>query len=397
MRIGINATSLSERPSGARQRFLGPYRALFRSRPENSYLIYEPRDCRVAEWFGDLPNVTGVATPLGGDKRWQRLIRGATYWNRRLRSDRLDLFETLHLPAVIAPACPTVLTVHDIRAGGASEPLVARTLYRAMLRRSLRQADAVITVSDAMRAELAAVEPTASITTIYNGVDPARFEAATGSVSAIAADLGLPGDFLLAVGHFEPRKNYASLIEAMAMLGRTNPRVGLAIVGKDGGGLAETRALIERLGLSRHIHLLHSVDDRQLSGLYDAARLVVFPSTYEGFGIPLIEAMAAGCALCLSDIPVFRELTEDRGAYFPPLDPPAIAAAVAALLDSPDRRADLVAYGRRRVGDFAFDKLAAQLDTLHRALVTGSTPFAGHAAPPTISSDDFSQNGEPPR
>ena len=368
MRIGINATSLTERPSGAKQRFYGIYGALFRSQPQNSYLIYEPRDSRVADWFVDLPNVSRVATPLSGDDRWQRLVRGATYWNRRLRSDRLDLFETLHLPAVLAPGCPTVMTVHDIRAGGAGEPLVARTLYRAMLRRSLRRVDAVVTVSNAMRAELAAVAPRLSITTIYNGVDPAPFEAAAGTGAAIARSLGLPSVFLLAVGHFEPRKNYGPLTEAMAVLKETHPGVALAIVGKDGGNLAETRGAVGRLGLGDTVHLLHDIDDGQLAGLYDAARIMVFPSTYEGFGIPLVEAMAAGCPTCVSNIPVFRELARGGAAYFPPLDPPAIARTIGALLDDPRRRREIAGQGRQRVADFGFDRLAADLDRLHRRL-----------------------------
>ncbi len=373
MRIGINATSFIDRPSGARQRFVGLYGALFRSRPEHHYLIYEPRDCRVAGWFTGLPNVTGIITPMPSDDRWQRWARGLGYWRRKLRRDRLDLFEALHLPLIRSPNCPTLLTVHDARPILSDVPMVRRAIYRQVLRRSLRDADAVITVSDTMRAELAAVEPRASITTIYNGIDPAPFEAAKGSGPAIVRGLGLPSDFLLAVGHFEPRKNYASLIEAILILRRTHPTVDLVIVGKDGGSLAEARALIERLGLSGQVRLLSSVDDRQLAGLYDAARLVVFPSTYEGFGIPLLEAMAAGCALCLSDIPVFRELTENRGAYFPPLAPPMIAASVAALLDSPDLRGELIAYGRRRVGDLAFDKLAAELDLLHQRLMSSAS------------------------
>ena len=366
MRIGINATSLTERPSGAGQRFIGIYGALFQSQPQNSYLIYEPRDCRVASWFVNQPNVIGVVTPLRGNDRWQRLLRGATYWNRRLRGDRLDLFETLHLPAVRAPDCPTILTVHDIRAGGAGEPLVARTLYHSLLRRSLRRVNAVVTVSDAMRAELAAVDPHVSITTIYNGVNRVPFEAAARKGAAIAQSLGLPNNFLLAVGHFEPRKNYRALVAAMTHLRTTGPDLHLQIVGRDGGTLEETRAQVEALGLGDRVTLRTEVDDAALHRLYRSARALVFPSLYEGFGIPLLEAMAAGLPMAVSDLAVFRELTEDQAAYFPPHDPAAIARVIGDLLGSPERQQAMIAYGFGRAGDFSFDGLARQLDALHQ-------------------------------
>ena len=223
MRVGINATSLSERPSGARQRFVGLYGALFRAWPEHQFIVYEPRDCQVARWFAGLTNVSGVPTPLASGKRLQRFVRGLGYWQRQLRQDRIDLFESLHLPAVIAPNCPTILTVHDIRAGGGDQPQLGRALYRAVLRRSLRRAAAVVTVSDVMRSELIAEAPSARVVTIHNGINSAPFRAARGGARAIADKLQLPIDFVLAVGHFEPRKNYASLIEAMALIAPTRP------------------------------------------------------------------------------------------------------------------------------------------------------------------------------
>lgn len=377
MRVGINATSFTDRPSGARQRFVGLYGALFRARPANDYVIYEPRDCRVADWFGGLANVRGFPTPLAGDDRWQRLVRGFSYWRHRLTADRLDLFEALHLPLIRAPGCPTLLTLHDARPVATDIPASRRRLNRALMQWSMRSADLVVTVSETMRQELLSIEPTALIATIHNGIDPAPFQQAS-------PDPEYPSHFLLAVGHFEPRKNYPALIAAMALLGPGHPGLGLKIVGKDGGSLAETRALVDRLGLGTRIALMTAVDDRQLIALYRAARMLVFPSTYEGFGIPVLEAMAAGCPLCLSDTAVFRELTEDAGAYFPPGDPRAMAGAIAGLLESPERQREAIAYGRRRVGDFAFVTLAEQLDHLHRGLVSRPAS-AGQPAPAPLS------------
>ena len=367
MRIGINATSLNDRPSGARQRFVGLYGELFRAHPEHEYVIYEPSDCRIADWFPGLPNVRGVATPLPSTSRWRRFARGIGLWRRLLTRDRLDCFEVLHLPLMRAPNCPTILTVHDARPVLGDVPFVRRALYRYILRRSLRRADAVITVSNKMRADLISLEPLARVSTIHNGIDPAPFLITKG----LAA--GTEAPFLLAVGHFEPRKNYDTLVRAFALIAARSDAPRLVIVGKDGGTLEATSLLVKALRLADRVDLLNDVGDEQLIDLYRAASILVFPSTYEGFGIPLLEAMAADLPMALSNVAVFRELTEDRAAYFDPLNADAMASVLLDLLGSPERQADQRAYGRLRVYDFDFSTLAGQLEALHCRVLAQAT------------------------
>lgn len=370
MRIGLNATCFNDRPSGARQRFVGIYGALIRGCPDIEFMIYEPHDCAVADWFGGAPNVRGVRTPLSSNSRWRRSLRGLAYWRPRLVRDRLDLFETFHLPLVRAPNCPTILTVHDARPVLSDVPLPKRIVARHLLRRALRDAARVITVSDTMKGELLAIEPAAAIRTIYNGIDPEPFRLESGAATEAARErLGLPGEFILAVGHFELRKNYARLIEAMAIVRATRPELALVIVGNDGGELAATKRAVEQAGLQAGVMLRTNVTDNDLVQYYRLSRLVVFPSCYEGFGIPLLEAMAARRPLVLSDLAVFVELTEGQGSYFSPSNAAAMAAMIATVLDSPDRQAELVAYGDRRVGAFGFDLLAAQVESIYRQLL----------------------------
>lgn len=372
MKIGINATSLNDRASGARQRFVGLYGALFRANSDVEYLIYEPRDCCVAGWFAGSDNVRGVATPLPSDARWGRFAGGIGYWRRQLKGDRLSVFETLHLPLLRAPGCPTVLTVHDARPVLRDVPAPKRALNRKILGRALNQADHVVTVSEAMKEELLALAPSARVTAIYNGVDPAPFRSSKSSPPA-----PLDGPFLLAVGHFERRKNYATLVTAMERLRHRYPDLQLAIVGKDGGTLADTAAQVAQLGLGTTIRLLHDVDDAGLASLYDKALMLVFPSTYEGFGIPILEAMAAGTPMALSHLPVFRELTQDGAAYFDPHDAASMANTIDALLSSAERQDEQRRYGEARIEDFSFPTLAAQLASLHNRLVATSGRSAG--------------------
>jgi glycosyltransferase involved in cell wall biosynthesis len=219
-----------------------------------------------------------------------------------------------------------------------------------------------------MKREIAAIEPSATVTTIYNGIDPEPFAAANGNVEALSAKYRLPGEFILAVGHLEARKNYVGLIQAVAELRRAGRAISLVIVGNDGGARGEIMAETARLGLAGQVTILEGVSDQELQSLYALCTLVAFPSFYEGFGIPLLEAMAARRPLVLSDTPVFRELTEGRGAYFPPDDSGAIAAAIAGILDSPQRQQELVAYGVERIRAFEFARLAGQVEQLYRLL-----------------------------
>lgn len=370
MRVGLNATCFNERPSGAKQRFRGIYRALIERCRDIEFVVYEPRDCRVGEWFAGAANVSVRRTPLPSSGRFRRAFGGLAYWRWALSRDRLDLFETFHLPLVKAPHCPTILTVHDARPVRREVPLVKRVLYGRVLRQALRSADHVITVSETMKEEIAGIEPAAAVTSIYNGIDPAPFQSASAAAAeAMRVRYDLPQDFILTVGHLEARKNYLGLLRAVAELRRAGKAISLVIVGNDGGERAEIRREILRLGLTDQVRMLEGVSDQELQSLYALCTLVAFPSFYEGFGIPVLEAMAARRPLVLSDTPVFRELTESRGAYFCPEDSAAIAAALARVLDSPQRQQELIAYGVERIRAFEFAKLAGEVEQLYRNIL----------------------------
>ena len=204
MRVGLNATCFNDRPSGAKQRFVGLYGTLIRGCPDIEFLIYEPADCAVSTWFGGAANVRAVPMPLPSASRLGRAWRGLRQWPSRLAADKLDLFEQFNLPLVRSPNCPTILTIHDVRSTRADAPFPFRAIARAVHRQALRRADRIITVSQTMKRELLALEPSARVTTIYNGIDPAPF-AAHNEGHAAAAHLGLAPGFLLAVGHLEAR------------------------------------------------------------------------------------------------------------------------------------------------------------------------------------------------
>ena len=367
MRIGLNATVYNDRPSGARQRFLGIYGALVRQHPDWTFVVYEPLDCRVAAWFGDAPNVVARRTPLRSVGRLQRIARGALFWRRAFTADRLDRFEDFVLPMVKHPSAPTILTIHDIRSlyevpGTARAALRSRVFHHAFSR-----ADRIIAVSEAIRKEILAFHPSAHVTTVHNGVDPAAFAVSTSAADVTRRRLGLPDRFILAVGHVEARKNLPLLVEAVALLRDRGLSRPLAIVGNDGGEREAIRAQVAARGLGDLVTIIEHADDAAVRALYASATMLAFPSRYEGFGIPILEAMAAGTPMVLSDIPVFRELTEDQGVYFSPDDAEAAATAIERIWSDPAERERQHRFALTRLPDFAFDRLARQVAAIHEA------------------------------
>lgn len=370
MKIGLNATCLNDRPSGARQRFFGIYGELVKRLPDAEFVVYEPVDCKVAAWFEGAPNVSARPTPLPSEGRLKRLARGLGYWRKALLLDQFDLFECFNQPLIKSPTGRTLLTIHDIRRLYADWGTLERSIYRLALERDLKTADHVLTVSESMKQEIHDFFPGVPISVVYNGLDAEIFDSvAESDLQALRRKHGLPEAFIMAVGHLERRKNYLRLIDAIARLRDQGRVLNLVIVGNDSGERKAIQDRIDSAKLSDNVTFLSGLSDLEVRCAYKLCSLFVFPSSYEGFGIPILEAMAAGCPMVLSDIPVFREITQNKGVYFPHDDVEAMAAAIDAVLSSSSQRTSLINYGKERVQAFSFKSLAGQLESVYRTLV----------------------------
>lgn len=370
MRVGLNATCFNDRPSGANQRFLGIYGALIRRNPDIEFVVYEPSDQRIANWFGVATNVTACATPIPSVGRLARVRAGMGYWHRQLRQDRLDVFEAFHLPLVRAPDCPTILTIHDLRPLRADAPILTRMIAKPIMRHALSHADRIIAVSDAVSDEITAFHPSARVSTIYNGVDRTAFAvASTAAIADVRARYSLPQSYILALGHLEARKNVPLLIDAVAVLRARGTSHPLVIVGNDGGDRATIRARIAAHGLKDLVTLIEHADDDAVRAIYAGCRMLAFPSRYEGFGIPIIEAMAAEKPMVLADTAVFRELTLGQGVYFSIDDAGGAADAIERVWGVQREHDRQIAFGHDRLKDFTFDSLADQVAYFYASLV----------------------------
>lgn len=366
MRVGLNATCLNDRPSGAKQRFVGIYGELFRRLSDVEFVIFEPRDCRVSEWFSGQANLSARSTPAPSMGRLGKFMAGLSFWREALARESFDLFEAMHLPMVRPAGGKAILTIHDVRGLHADNSLLQRTLFAKVLRQALRRTDHVVTVSAAMRAEILAFYPHTPVSVVYNGLDATLFASVTqADCCAFLTKYQLPRDFVLAVGHFERRKNYPRLIEAMAILKQRGRDCPLVIVGNDSGEGALLAQQIAGLNLSKRVTLLTGLTDLEVRCAYLLCGLFVFPSSYEGFGIPILEAMAANRPMALSNLPVFEEITEGQSLYFPPDDVEAMADAIEIGLRSDETRMRMVEYGEQRVTDFSFKRLAEQMTNVY--------------------------------
>ena len=368
MRIGLNATAFNDRPSGARQRFVGIYGALIRQRPDWEFIIYEPTDCRATEWFDGAANVVARSTPIASSGRVQRMAKGLIYWHRAFRTDTLDLFENFVLPLVKHPTAPTVLTIHDIRALHEQTSSLNKLLRRDVFRHAFSRADRIITVSNAIRDEILSFQPMASVSTVYNGVDPAHFIRSDNAADGVRERHGLPERYILAIGHLEERKNLSLLIDAIVLLRNRGMQRPLVIVGNDGGELETLQSRIAEHRLDGLVTIIEHADDEAVRALYSGCDMLAFPSRYEGFGIPILEAMAANKPMVLADTAVFRELTLSNGLYFPVHDADAAASAIETVWNDPVERTRQSLFASDRLNDFTFDRLARQIALVYESL-----------------------------
>lgn len=216
---------------------------------------------------------------------------------------------------------------------------------------SLLRARRAIAVSDYARRALSFGLARRRISVIPHGVDPA-YSPPGGDAKR--------GDFLLAVGDIYVQKNYHTLVEALAIARETHPGLSLKIAGANVGDEypGQVTDAINRHGLGDAIELLGSVNRDRLTTLYRECAMLVFPSTAETFGHPLVEAMASGAPIACSNRAAMPEILGDAGLYFYPTDPQDMAAAIEKLIEEPELAARLGIAARQRAQIFSWEKTA---------------------------------------
>jgi len=289
----------------------------------------------------------------------------------QLRRDRIDV---LHCPANAGPlhmpsSTRLVLTIHDVmymlpRSTLPASPSLYQRIGRGYLRwavpRVARDAAAVTTISEFSRADIARyVTTTAPMTVVYEAPGPAFRIVDPAHAAATVQSLGVSASYLVALGAIDPRKNTARVIDAFA---RALPELPssqqLVLVGLAPGARVHFGKQLRALGIETRVVLLGFVTESELVALYNAAELFVYASLYEGFGMPLLEAMACGTAVLGSTSASVPEIAGDAALLVDPTDVGAIAAAMIRLSNDASCRSALRERGRVRAQRFTWDQVA---------------------------------------
>ncbi|MCC7206559.1 MAG: glycosyltransferase family 4 protein [Anaerolineae bacterium] len=262
---------------------------------------------------------------------------------------------------------PTLLTVHDlsfVRVPGAASPSLKAYLDR-VVPRSVYRADHVLADSQATKDDLVALyrTPPEKVTVLLSGVH-ARFRPTHDATLRARYGIG-ERPFVLAVGTVQPRKNYERLMRALAGLPDSLSEVQLVIAGGRGWLEGPIYAAVEALGLRDRVHFIGFAADEDLPALYTAARCLAFPSLYEGFGLPILEAMACGAPVLTSNVSSLVEVAGDAAVLVDPHSEASIRDGLARILTDDSLRERLVADGFRQAAAFTWARAAAHLRDLY--------------------------------
>jgi glycosyltransferase involved in cell wall biosynthesis len=293
-----------------------------------------------------------------------------------LRRARVDLFHAPHYVVSPLVRTPFVVTIHDCIHLRFPQYLPGRGAARyawTMMRSSARRSRRILTVSEASREDIVELLhiPAGKIEVIHNAIDEQLVALATGEdVARVRERYQLHAPFVMYTGNIKPHKNIDRLIEAFSLLReRQGTDVKLVIIGDEISKYPNLRRLVHRHKLDKHVRFLGFVPDATLAGLYRLAALFVFPSLYEGFGLPPLEAMALGTPVVVSNVSSLPEVVGDAAVLIDPHSAEAIASGMHRVLNDAALRADLVGRGYERVKAFSWARSVARTRQVYAEVV----------------------------
>ncbi len=375
MRIAINAHLLAQeegyRRAGVSRYIYNLLIHVLREDPEGDYTVFLNNRCALSL------SVSERRSRLPTDRPWVRILWEQFLQPMELAAHHVDL---LHSPVNIQPVllpCRGVVTVTDLSFMIFPQAFLGgQRFYQTLFTRlSVRRASRVVAISASTAQDLARffAVPADRISIIYPGVDaaygPIREQAGMAGFRRLH---GLPERFILFVGTLEPRKNLLTLLEAYGEFKRRTARqYKLVLAGGKGWLYQSLFAAVEQLGLQDDVILPGFIPEGELPLWYNAAEVFVYPSLYEGFGLPPLEAMACGTPVIVSNASSLPEVVGDAAVLVDPHNVDEWVAALCRLCDDADMRAELCSRGLERAREFSWTRMAQETVRVYREVLSG--------------------------
>jgi glycosyltransferase involved in cell wall biosynthesis len=365
MLIGLDAIPLTEARTGVGHYTFELARALAVAAPSDEFELAYP------SVYPPIALLNETTLPI--NLRAARIATGVfdRHWwavglPRHIRRSGVELFHGTNYDVPLWGNCPSILTIHDLSAYLHPATHLARRVRRARRRLPLmaRTATMIITPTESVRREVCE----------YLKVAPAKVVAvpeaprdifqplAQPEALEVKRQFGIEGEFLLAVGTVEPRKNLLTLVRAFEELVRSSSvpeQLRLVITGKTGWLTGELFAYVQSSSVRERLLFTGYIPDTHLRALYSSCAAFIYPSLYEGFGLPPLEAMSCGAPVVASCIAALCETLGDEAALlFPPTDAHALARSICELIDDPDARRRLSRAGQKRAARFTWERTA---------------------------------------
>lgn len=375
MRIGIDATALPPKPVGAGNYIIQLIRSLSNLESDYEFVVFAHQSgLKLINTFDE----QGFAWVVVPDKKpLRRLIWEQTVFPIMVRRYQIDLLHSLHYTRPFALSCSSVVTFHDMTffLYPHLHTRPKRIFFPLTIQLSARNSDALIAVSESTRQDsirLLGVSPQKIFTVPLGVTEDFRSTSDTILLTDVSQRYELPEKFILYVGLVEPRKNLPFLLQTYRHLIDKGIPHDLVIVGRFGWMYQDVFTQVEELKLRDRVHFTGYVSHQDLPIVYNLASLFVYPTRYEGFGLPVLEAMACGTPIVSSAVSSLPEIVGDAGILVPPGDQAALSRAMLDVLSNRTLQKQLTTKGRHQAAQFTWERTAQKTLKVYQHVLEGA-------------------------
>lgn len=374
MRIGLNLLFLIPKEVGGTETYTrGLLKALAQVDPRNEYVVFINRESRQLDFIYQL-NYSVVECGVNAKNRVARLLWEQFVLPFQARQQKLDILHSLGYVSPLILPCKSVVTIHDLnyRFVPQSMTMLTRIVQWFLVTLTAYWADHIIVVSEFVREQVIVylkLQPE-KVTTIHEAVEQNSFVPVKSDVTLLGR-YGINMPYIFAFSGLTPHKNIAGLVRAFARIKQNIfGAAQLVIVGHQPRGRNSLVELIESLGLNfEDVILTGYVDGTTRRALLSNATVFVFPSFYEGFGLPILEAMASGVAVACSSRGSLPEIAGDAALYFDPSDIDQMANVLMELLNDGEKRLTLITRGEKTLQRFSWESTARKTLEIYKNIV----------------------------